>query len=203
MALITTKKMLPRTTLENDSVKLTVLQKSDWQHLIDLAKDSSLWSYFPVDLSENDSFHSWLDSRITLMDEGEWLPYLVYSKTFGKYVGLTCYLSIDEPNKVIEVGGTWYGTQFHGTDVNPNCKILMMSHAFETLGFQRLEYKTDVLNERSRRAIMKLGAKEDGVLRSNRIVQGERRRDTIYYSILAKEWPEVKAKLASRIASYK
>ncbi len=194
--------MLPRTILENEVVRLTPLQKEDSKHLIELAKDSSLWNYFPVDLSDRDSFLGWLDRRLELMEQGEWLPYLVFSKRLSQYVGMTCYLNIDEKNQVIEIGGTWYGSKFHGTDVNPNCKMLMMSHAFETLSMQRVEYKTDVLNERSRRAIMKLGAKQDGILRSDRIVQGDRRRDTIYYSILAEEWPSVKNKLAVRIQSF-
>jgi len=195
--------MLPLSTLENDVIRLSPLKSGDLKKLTHLVSDSSLWTYFPYDLAEESVFESWMESRITLMNEGKWLPHVVYHKPSGKYAGLTCYLSIDEPNKVIEVGGTWYGSEFHGTEVNPNCKLLMMTHAFETLGFYRVEYKTDVLNVRSRRAIEKLGAKEDGILRSNRIVAKGRRRDTIYYSILKDEWPQVKANLEKRIATYR
>jgi len=191
--------MLPRTTLENDKVRLTVLKEGDWQYLVGLSKDPSLWNHFPSDLSDENSLRSWLGATLEFKEKGTWLPYLVYSKTYKNYVGLTCYLNIDENHKTVEVGGTWYGVEYHGTDVNPNCKMLMMENAFESLGFERVEYKTDVLNERSRRAIQKLGAKQEGILRSNRIVQGSRRRDTVYFSILSHEWPELKTKLNKRI----
>lgn len=161
-----------------------------------------MWTHFPYDLGDEHAFERWMEGLISLRDGGKWFPYVVYSKKQEAYAGLTCYLSIDEPNQVIEVGGTWYGTAFHGTEVNPNCKLLMMTHAFETLGYQRVEYKTDVLNVRSRRAIEKLGAREEGILRSNRIVKGGRRRDTIYYSILKHEWPSVKANLGKRISTH-
>ncbi|MFY0607899.1 MAG: GNAT family N-acetyltransferase [Cyclobacteriaceae bacterium] len=194
--------MLPRTILENHAVRLTPFQKGDWQLLQELAKDPHLWGHFPEDLSKEGALQNWTDSKLKLMETGSWLPYLVYSKTYNQYVGMTCYLNIDEAHGGLEIGGTWYGSKFHGTDVNPNCKLLMMTNAFESLNMQRVEYKTDALNERSRRAITKLGAKQEGILRSNRIVQNERRRDTVYFSILANEWPEVKANLTTRIEKY-
>ncbi|REE01601.1 GNAT family N-acetyltransferase [Marinoscillum furvescens] len=195
--------MLPFTKLENEVLLLTPLELGEWKLLAHLAKDQSLWEFFPYDLSEEAAFASWMDSRLDLRSQGKWLTYKIFHKVREEYVGVSSYLNIDEPNKVVEIGGTWYGAAFHGSEVNPNSKLLLMTHAFETLGFERVEFKTDARNVRSRRAIAKLGAKEEGTLRSNRIVKAGRRRDTVYYSVLKYEWPAVKAGLMERVSSYK
>ncbi|MEP0365419.1 MAG: GNAT family protein [Cyclobacteriaceae bacterium] len=195
--------MLPIVTLENDVLRLTPLQSGDWKAYGDLHQDSSLWTAFPYDLSVDAAFEKWMEQRVEMAKEGKWYAFVVNYKKENRPVGLSCYLNIDEANLCIEIGGTWYGKAYQGTEVNPNSKLLLMTYVFETLGYERLEYKTDVLNSRSRRAIEKLGAKLDGILRSNRIVQNGRRRDTVYYSILKSEWPEIKQKLEERIAAYK
>lgn len=195
--------MLPLTLLENDVLLLSPLERGEWNLLAHLAENPSLWEFFPYDLSEEAAFASWMDSRLDLRESGKWMTYKIYHKAKKEYVGVSSYLNIDEANKVVEIGGTWYGAAFHGSEVNPNSKLLLMTHAFETLGFERVEFKTDARNVRSRRAIAKLGAKEEGTLRSNRIVKDGRRRDTVYYSILKNEWPAVKAGLMERVSSYK
>lgn len=195
--------MLEAVTLQNEIIRLSPLQPGDWKKLLPLNKEASLWTAFPVDLTDDQAFENWMESRIKLREEGQLLPFLVTHLGENRPVGLTCYMNIDEPNLGLEIGSTWYGAPYHGTAVNPNCKLLLMTHAFETLGYHRVELKTDALNLRSRKAIEKLGAKQDGILRSNRIVQNGRRRDTVYYSILRDEWPEVKVRLQERIATYR
>lgn len=194
--------MLPIVALENESVLLSPLIHGDWEKLSGLNHDASLWTFFPYDLSDDATFAEWMDSRVDLSKEGKWYPFLVTNKKTNTAVGLSCYLSIDEENFGLEIGGTWYTSSVHGTNINPNCKLLLLAFAFETLNYERVELKTDALNVRSRRAIEKMGAKYEGILRSNRIVQSERRRDTVYYSILKAEWPEVKQGLEERITKY-
>lgn len=191
--------MLPRTTLQHGPVLLRPVQSGDG-HLLTHLITPGLWDFFPDDLSTPELLNRWVESRVQLMGEGKWLPHVVFYQDLP--VGISCYLNIDEPNRVVEIGGTWYGAAYHGTMVNPICKLLLLTHAFETLSFERVEFKTDVLNVHSRRAIAKLGAKEEGTLRSNRIVKNGRRRDTVYYSILPDEWPAVKQQLIERITSY-
>ncbi|MFT7233730.1 MAG: RimJ/RimL family protein N-acetyltransferase [Cyclobacteriaceae bacterium] len=194
--------MLPITTLENEIVRLSPLKSGDWKLLTAFIGEESLWAAFPHDLSGEGVFEKWMEERVELSKEGTWYPFLVTEKKTNQSVGLSCYLNIDEPNLVIEIGGTWYAKPFQGTAVNPNSKLLLMTYVFEVLGYERLEFKTDALNSRSRSAILKLGAKLDGILRSNRIVQNGRRRDTVYYSILKSEWPEIKLKLEERLAQF-
>ena len=118
----------------------------------------------------------------------------------GRYVGMTRYLNIEEPHKRVEIGSTWYTPSAWGGTVNPECKLLLMHHAFETLKFHRVEYKTDVRNQRSRAAILKLGAKQEGILRKHMIMPGGRVRDSVYFSVIDEEWPAVKADLERRLA---
>lgn len=191
--------MLRPVTLENKTLLLSPLESGDWKKLLPLNRDKELWTSFPYDLTKDHAFEQWMESRIELQKQGKWLPFLVTYKKENRPIGLSCYLNIDEPNQVLEIGGTWYARKYQGTEVNPNCKLLLMSYAFETLEYFRVEYKTDVLNARSRKAIEKLGAKQDGIMRSNRMVQNGRRRDTVYYSILKEEWSFVKERLEKRI----
>ncbi len=191
--------MLPITTLENDTLILRPLQAGDWKLLTAYNKVPDMWTYFPIDMSADTAFANWMEQKVEAAKSGSWYPFLVILKKTNAPIGLSCYLNVDEVNLGLEIGGTWYGAPYHGTEVNPNAKLLLLTYAFETLRYERVEFKTDVLNARSRRAIEKLGAKQDGVLRSNRIVQQNRRRDTVYYSILKDEWPSVKANLIQRI----
>jgi len=119
----------------------------------------------------------------------------VVSKAVGKPVGSTRYGSIDKTHRRVEIGWTWYGRDFQRTAVNTESKYLLLRHAFETLGCIRVEFKTDVLNERSRNALFRIGATEEGVFRKHMLLPSGRVRDTVYYSIVDTEWPEVKTRL--------
>lgn len=194
--------MLPIITLENDIIRLSPIKTGDWRKFRGLNREASLWSFFPYDLSSDADFENWMEQLVEQGKKGEWHAFVVTNKKNKEVAGLTGYLNIDEINLGLEIGGTWYGTAFHGTAVNPSCKFLMLEYAFETLNFERVELKTDALNVRSRRAIEKLGATYEGVLRRNRIVQNSRRRDTVYYSVLKNEWPNIKSKLEERINTH-
>jgi N-acetyltransferase len=194
--------MLPYVPLENDAILLRPLQSGDWKQLTALTQAPDLWKFFPWDLSDEKRFEEWMEHKVAAAKVGSWYPFLVIRKKTNTPVGITCYLNVDEPNLCLEIGGTWYGAPYHGTEVNPNAKLLLMTYAFDTLGYERVELKTDVLNLRSRRAMLKLGAQEEGILRSKVFVHDNRRRDTIYYSVLKSEWPQIKLGLTQRITQY-
>jgi RimJ/RimL family protein N-acetyltransferase len=127
------------------------------------------------------------------------LPYCVIEKAAGKPVGVTAFLDLQPEHRALEIGYTWVAQRCRGTAVNPSMKLLMLRHAFETLGAFRVCLKTDARNSQSRRAIEKLGAKLDGILRSHMILPDGHRRDSAFYSILDHEWPAVWTRLESRI----
>jgi len=114
---------------------------------------------------------------------------------------MTRYLNIEEPHRKLEIGSTWYEPSVWAGAVNPECKLLLMRHAFERLGFNRVEYKTDLRNARSRAAILKLGAKQEGILRKHMIMADGHVRDSVYFSVIDEEWPGVKAGLEKRLAA--
>ena len=129
------------------------------------------------------------------------LAFVVFHKPTGRYVGMTRYLNIEEAHKKLEIGSTWYEPSVWAGAVNPESKLLLMQHAFEALKFNRVEYKTDVRNARSRAAILKLGAKQEGIFRKHMIMADGHVRDSVYFSIIDDDWPAVKAGLEKRLAA--
>ena len=127
------------------------------------------------------------------------LPFATILKESGRAIGCSRYGNIDRHNRRVEISWTWIGRPWQRTAVNTEAKYLMLQHAFETLGCIRVELKTDALNERSRRAILRIGAKEEGTFRRHMITASGRVRDTVYFSIVDREWPEVKAGLEARL----
>ncbi|WP_406451987.1 GNAT family N-acetyltransferase [Streptomyces sp. NBC_00876] len=131
--------------------------------------------------------------------QGEYAPFAVVHRASGRAVGWTAYLDIDVSNERLEIGSTWYGRAHWRSAVNTETKLLLLTHAFEELGMGRVQLKTDHLNERSQAAIARLGARREGVLRRHRRRPDGTWRDTVYFSLLADEWPEAKARLAARL----
>ena len=127
------------------------------------------------------------------------LPFVVIRLETGRVVGATRYLNIMPEHRGLEIGGTWYGAEFQRTAVNTECKYLLLGYAFETLGCIRVQLKTDSRNERSQRAIERIGAKREGVLRNHMILPDGRYRDSVYYSVIDREWPDVKARLEEKL----
>ena len=135
-------------------------------------------------------------------EKGTDLPFAVIHLASGRVAGATRYLNIMPNDRGLEIGGTWYGTDFQRTPVNTECKYLLLTHAFETLKCIRVQLKTDKRNERSQRAIERLGAKKEGILRNHMILPDGRYRDSVFYSILDTEWADVKSNLKDMMTKY-
>uniref|UniRef100_A0AAU2VRZ3 GNAT family N-acetyltransferase n=1 Tax=Streptomyces sp. NBC_00008 TaxID=2903610 RepID=A0AAU2VRZ3_9ACTN len=140
-----------------------------------------------------------LTALLAAARRGVYVPFAVVHRESGRAVGWTTYMDIDVANERLEIGSTWYGRAYWRSCVNTETKLLLLTHAFEELGMGRVQLKTDHLNERSQAAIARLGARREGVLRRHRRRPDGSWRDTVYFSLLADEWPEAKARLAGRL----
>jgi RimJ/RimL family protein N-acetyltransferase len=146
-------------------------------------------------------YDPYFDNALKRSDGRHELAFAVLLKAENRHVGMTRYLNIEEAHKRLEIGSTWYEPAVWGGPVNPECKLLLMRHAFEALNFHRVEYKTDARNARSRAAILKLGATQEGIFRKHMIMPDGHVRDSVYFSITDSDWPSVKAGLEKRLAS--
>ncbi|MFJ7628502.1 GNAT family N-acetyltransferase [Streptomyces sp. NPDC097595] len=169
-------------------------------HLDDLfaagGDDDEVWRWLggPVPRTRQD-----MEAALAAMlANASYVPFAVVHLATGRAVGWTCFLDIDVEHERLEIGSTWYGRAYWRTAVNTETKLLLLTHAFEDLGMGRVQLKTDHLNERSQQAIARLGARREGVLRRHRRRPDGSWRDTVYFSLLADEWPEAKARLAAR-----
>jgi N-acetyltransferase len=147
-------------------------------------------------------YDPYIDNALTRCAGPQERAFAVWLKSGQRYVGMTRYLNIEEAHKKLEIGATWYEPSTWGGPVNPECKLLLMGHAFDTLGFHRVEYKTDLRNLRSRAAILKLGARQEGIFRKHLIMADGHVRDSIFFSIIDTDWPTVKADLEKRLAAH-
>lgn len=172
----------PDLVLENDQILLRVITEQDFSFLQELADDPSLWIYFTQDLSVESDFLKWVAPAMT----GERLQFVVIEKPGNRIVGSTAFGNYSAVDQRIEIGWTWIGKAFHGSGINRQMKLLMVRYCAEVLKLKRVELKTDVLNLPARRAVQKMGFVEEGILRSHTQMTHNRRRDTIYYSLL--EW---------------
>ena len=191
-------KLIDAATLENRHVRLEPFAESHREALRAAGNDRALWAYASLNQYNADS-DSWFDAAREGQEKGEWLPFAVTDLRSGKIAGSTSYLNIVPAQKRLEIGWTWYAKPFWAGAVNPSCKLLLMQHAFETLKWIRVELKCDARNARSRDAIARLGAKEEGTLRHHMILPDGHLRDTVYFSVLAEEWPGVKHGLEQRL----
>ncbi len=175
--------------LENEQLLLRPLQVEDFPALFELTQDASLWIYFTHDLSTLAGLETWAAGHFS----GDRLQLVVIDKRSGKLLGSTGFGNYFPRDQRIEIGWTWLGKAFQGTGINAQMKSLMLQYAFDALEMLRVEFKTDVLNLPARQALLRLGATEEGVLRSHTLMTKGRRRDTIYYSFLRGEkWLIVK-----------
>jgi RimJ/RimL family protein N-acetyltransferase len=171
--------------LESDHILLRPLQVADFPALLPLTQDPSLWTYFTHDLSTLAGLETWAAGHFS----GDRLQLVVIDKRSGKLLGSTGFGNYFPQDQRIEIGWTWLAKAFQGTGINAQMKSQMLQYAFEKLGMLRVEFKTDVLNLPARQALLRLGATEEGILRSHTLMTKDRRRDTIYYSFLRGEWP--------------
>ena len=188
--------------LEDADVRLEPVEEAHREGLRAAAHgDTALFDYMPMDLS-GDGFDRWFEWSKGVSDGARELVFAVVRKRDRRIVGSTRYLNIDAANKRLEIGHTWYARDSWSSAVNPSCKFLLFRHAFETLRWNRVELKCDARNRRSRAAILKLGATEEGTLRKHMVLHDGFIRDTIYFSVVADEWPKIRDGLHNRIAGF-
>lgn len=182
-------------TLSGRHVCLEPLQQ---EHLADIraaAADGELWKLFFTSVPSPDKTQGWLDTALNLRQQQNAIPFVVRHKASGKIIGSTRYCNIDHNNKRLEIGYTWYAQSFQRSAVNTECKLLLLTHAFEVFECIAVEFRTDWFNHTSQAAIERLGAKRDAVLRNHMVQPDGRIRDTVVYSIIQNEWAGVKKNL--------
>lgn len=187
--------------LEGEHVRLEPLSFDHLDGLCAVGLDESLWQWVPTQIRNRDEMRGYIQTALEEQRRGLSLPFATVLKGTGQVVGSTRFANISKEDRRVEIGWTWINVQMQRTVVNTEAKYLMLCHAFEALHCVRVELKTDALNARSRQAILRLGAKEEGMLRKHRLTWTGRFRDTVYFSILDTEWPAVKAGLRAKLAS--
>lgn len=192
-------------TLTGQHVVLEPLSRAHHDGLVEAARDGELWKLWYTSVPGPDGMAAEIDRRLRLQEVGSMLPFttrLLDPATGGpgRVIGMTTYMNIDAATPRVEIGSTWNAASSHGTGTNADSKLLLLRHAFETLGCPAVEFRTHWLNHQSREAIARLGAKQDGVLRSHTRTADGQLRDTVVFSILEHEWPMVRAGLEFRLA---
>lgn len=188
-------------TLEGTYARLEPLSSDHHAQLCDVGLDESLWRWTTSHVRTPDDMRTYIECALQEQKNGTALPFATLETTSGRVVGSTRFANIDRSNRRVEIGWTWVAPPWQRTAINTEAKYLMLKHAFEAMGCIRVEFKTDVLNERSRNALLRLGAREEGILRGHMITASGRIRDTVYYGILASEWPGVKSVLENKLHS--
>lgn len=178
--------------LETNRVLLRPLSSNDFERFTELCASPELWACFTSDLSDKNTLKKWIDSGVQEIQHKRRLAFSIIDKQTKLLAGSTSLGNISESDKRIEIGWTWLGKSFQGKGINDQAKYLLLKYCFEDLDCKRVEFKTDVLNTTARNALKRIGAVEEGVLRSHTLMVNQRRRDTIYYSILSSEWQDVK-----------
>ena len=176
-------------------VKLRILTFEDRTALLEAADDGELWQSPYTVVPNADSIDAYLSTALTGYSEGSVLPFIIELMETQKIVGTTRFWKIDPQNRQYEIGYTWIAASWQRTFVNTEIKYLMLQYAFETRQFIRVQFTTDVLNKQSQKAILRIGAKEEGIIRYERIMPNGRKRDSVRYSIIEDEWVNVKANL--------
>jgi len=181
-------------------VRLEPLAKEHRDGLARAADFPQIWAHMPLDAA-GAGFQPWFDLSLASADSGREAIWAVRTPADGALVGSTRYLAIERRDRRLEIGHTWYAPAVWASDVNPACKLALMRHAFETLGFNRVEFKTDSRNLRSQAAIAKLGATREGVFRAHMVRRDGSLRDSVYFSVIRDEWPSVRERLTARLAA--
>ena len=184
-------------SLENEHVRLSAVRPDDREALRPVALAPEIWRYFVTMITNDADFDAYFDSLLSRHEAGSHVVYVVTDKRSERVAGSMSYSNLAEQEARLEIGGSWLGLDFQGKGVNRWAKYLLLEQAFEQLGAARVEFKTDVLNVKARHGLRKIGAVEEGVLRSYNYMPGGRRRDAIYFSVLRDEWPKVRKNLTT------
>ena len=184
-------------TLEGSAVRLEPIRREHAQVFWDIAKNDleDIFRWIPYAMKAREDFEKLIDKAFAEQERGESVVFATVERGSGKTVGSTRFMNIDRVNRRVEIGSTWIAPAWQRTAVNTEAKYLMLRHAFEVWGCIRVELKTDGLNQKSRNAILRIGAQEEGTLRRHLLTSTGRVRDTVYFSVLDSEWPAVKGRL--------
>jgi N-acetyltransferase len=191
-------------TLEGTVVRLEPIRREHSKLFWDVAQDEleDIFRWIPYAMKTPDDFRRLIDKAFEEQERGESVVFATVERSSGRTIGSTRFMNIDRRNRRVEIGSTWIAPLWQRTAVNTEAKYLMLKHAFEVWGCIRVELKTDALNQKSRNAILRIGAKEEGTLRRHLVTWSGRVRDTVYFSILDSEWVGVKAAMAAKLARY-
>ena len=193
------KMVISQVTLEGQHVRLTPLSPDHEESLVAAAGDGELWNSTVTIVPDQTTIAAYIATALNAQSQGQELPFVIIRKSSDKVVGSTRFYSIEREHRRVEIGYTWLAASAQRTSVNTEAKLLLLTHAFEVWGCIRVGFVTDLLNQQSRRAILRLGAKQEGILRNHMVMPDGRYRDSVYFSITEAEWPEVKARLESKL----
>lgn len=188
-------------TLTGHCVQLEPMLPAHRDFFVDVGLDEELWRWIPDPVRTPEEMSAYVDAALAQQASGVSLPFTIVERASGKVIGSTRYANIERVHRRIEIGWTWVATLWQRTPVNTECKYLLLRHAFEVLGCIRVELKTDSLNEKSRKAIARIGAREEGIFRNHMITSTGRIRHSVYFSVIDSEWPAVKARLEEKLKS--
>lgn len=164
--------------------------------------EPELWPLTTTIISSRADMLAYVESALEAREAGTALPFVTILQSENRIIGSTRFANFDEASQRVEIGWTWLNPRWQRTGANTEAKLLMLAYAFEALGLNRVEFKTDAINQRSRNALLGIGAKEEGTLRSHMVVWNGRIRDSVYFSVIRPEWPEVRARLEQRLARH-
>jgi N-acetyltransferase len=195
-----TSTWLQPVTLSGRWVRLEPLVHAHVDALADVGLDPAIWRWGIAPVATRDDMRDYIETALVWQRQGTALPFATIAATNDRVIGSTRFANADEANRRVEIGWTWIAPAWQRTPLNTEAKYLMLRHAFDTLDCNRVELKTDALNETSRHAILRIGAREEGTFRSHMVVADGRIRDTVYFSVIREDWPDVKARLEARLA---
>ena len=186
-------------TLSGSTATLEPLEFRHQDGLVGAVRDGELWKLWYTSVPQPERMAAEIERRLALQASGSMLPFVVIENGSGEVVGMTTYMNADSVHHRLEIGSTWYAGRAQRTAINTECKLMMLRHAFDALNCIAVEFRTHFFNQQSRRAIERLGAKLDGILRSHQRAPNGTLRDTCVYSIIASEWPTVQAHLSYQL----
>ncbi|WP_423380772.1 GNAT family N-acetyltransferase [Burkholderia sp. LMG 32019] len=192
---------LEQPTLTGERIELRPLAVSDRQALLDAAADGQLWNLKVTAVPGAETIDAYIDTALQGRAAGTVMPFAIVDRASGRVIGSTRFWKIDRRNRKLEIGHTWLSESAQRTRANTEAKWLLLGYAFDVLHCVRVQFTTDELNEKSRAAILRLGAKQEGVVRHERIMPDGRKRNSVRYSIIDDEWPEVRARLLAKLAT--
>lgn len=187
--------------LQGRHMRLEPLSLEHLDALCEVGLDETLWTLIPTRVHSREDMRNYIEAALRLRDAKSAIPFATVEQGTGRVVGSTRYMNIDVPNRHVEIGSTWIGRPWQRTAINTEAKFLMLRYAFETLGCLRVELKTDSLNEPSRKAILRIGAKQEGIFRNHMICWNGRIRHTVWFSVIDSEWLDVKAGLEEKLCA--